>query len=43
LSADTIKLGVCFDAQVVENLPAEAHDQQVDEVITERGIASDSR
>jgi 5-formyltetrahydrofolate cyclo-ligase len=43
LSAGTIKLGVCFDAQVVENLPAEAHDQRVDEVITETGRASDSR
>lgn len=42
LPARTIKLGVCFDAQVVENFPTEAHDQRVDEVITESGSASGS-
>ena len=34
----TVKLGVCFDLQMVEALPAEAHDRRVDAVVTESGL-----
>jgi 5-formyltetrahydrofolate cyclo-ligase len=36
LPAHTLKLGVCFDFQIVERLPSEPHDQRVDAVVTER-------
>lgn len=32
------KLGVCFDAQIVPDLPLESHDLAVDEVVTESGV-----
>jgi 5-formyltetrahydrofolate cyclo-ligase len=31
------KIGICFDAQIVPELPVEAHDREVDQVITESG------
>lgn len=31
-------IGVCFDVQLVRDIPAEAHDQPVDGVATERGV-----
>ena len=33
----TIALGVCFDLQLVGDLPCEPHDQRVDAVVTESG------
>lgn len=38
LPESTTKLGVCFEVQIVETLPAELHDQNVDAVITERAV-----
>lgn len=32
------KIGVCFDVQLTDALPIEAHDREVDEVITESGL-----
>jgi 5-formyltetrahydrofolate cyclo-ligase len=37
------KIGVCFDVQIVDALPVEAHDEQVEEVITESSVAGDYR
>lgn len=34
----TVVLGVCFDLQIVADLPTEPHDQRVDAVITESGL-----
>lgn len=42
LPARAVKLGVCFDRQVVEALPSEAHDQRMDAVMTESGLAESS-
>lgn len=33
------KMGVCFDCQLVGELPVEAHDHEVDCVVTENGLA----
>ncbi len=33
----TVKLGVCFAAQLRDDLPTEAHDQRVDEIIFDLG------
>jgi 5-formyltetrahydrofolate cyclo-ligase len=33
----TVRIGVCFECQVVPDLPSEAHDQPAPLVITERG------
>lgn len=33
-------LGVCFSVQLVDGLPAEAHDQRMDAVVTEQGRIS---
>lgn len=38
-SRRSVAQGVCFSIQLVEALPIEAHDQHVDAVITERGVA----
>jgi 5-formyltetrahydrofolate cyclo-ligase len=35
LSPPTVKLGVCFELQIVPQLPAEPHDIRLDAVITE--------
>lgn len=40
LPAATFKLGVAFDRQIVDLLPAETHDQLVDAVATESGLIS---
>ena len=40
LAAGTCKIGVCFEHQVVPELPVEPHDQSVDFVATENGIVS---
>jgi 5-formyltetrahydrofolate cyclo-ligase len=42
LPAHAVKLGVCFDLQMVAELPAELHDQRVDAVITESGLVPSS-
>ena len=34
------KIGVCFDVQILPELPTESHDQHVDFVATESGILS---
>ncbi len=39
LPAQTVKLGVCFDLQIVETIPIEPHDQGLDVVVTESGLA----
>ena len=31
-------LGVCFEIQLLEGIPAEEHDQTMDGVATERGV-----
>lgn len=36
----TVKIGVCFALQIVETLPIEHHDQKMDVVITEEGLAT---
>ena len=38
LPSGTCKIGVCFDAQIVPELPVHPHDQHVDFVATESGI-----
>lgn len=35
-----VKIGLCFDAQLVPDLPSESHDRTVDVVITESGRRS---
>lgn len=31
-------LGVCFEAQLIDHIPAEEHDQHMDAIATERGL-----
>ena len=38
LPAHTCKIGVCFDAQILHELPVETHDQRVDFLATESGL-----
>lgn len=38
LPSGTCKIGVCFDVQIVSELPVHSHDQHVDFVATESGI-----
>ena len=40
LPPTTHKIGVCFALQIVDALPIEHHDQKMDVVITEEGLAS---
>ncbi len=37
-SPSTLYIGVCFDCQIVQELPMETHDEIVDVVVTARGI-----
>jgi 5-formyltetrahydrofolate cyclo-ligase len=37
--SDCVSIGVCFDDQLLDALPVEAHDVAVDHVVTERGVA----
>ncbi len=39
LPHQTIKVGICYDVQVLSSLPKEPHDQPVQFVITEHAIA----
>lgn len=34
--ADAVKIGVCYDFQIVERLPSESHDVKMDMVISEK-------
>jgi 5-formyltetrahydrofolate cyclo-ligase len=34
-----MKLGICFQCQMLESLPSEEHDQRVHAIVTEDGIA----
>jgi len=38
LRPDCARAGLCYDAQVVAQLPAEPHDQSVDLIVTERRV-----
>jgi 5-formyltetrahydrofolate cyclo-ligase len=40
LPAQTVKLGVCFEMQIVETLPAEPHDHCLDMIVTENGFVA---
>ncbi len=42
-SPRTVALGICFDLQLVADLPCEPHDQRVDAVVTESGTLAPSR
>ena len=33
----TVTIGICFDLQIVADLPCEPHDQRVDAIVTESG------
>ncbi len=35
---DCITIGVCFAEQILDTLPAEAHDVTMDHVVTDRGV-----
>jgi 5-formyltetrahydrofolate cyclo-ligase len=37
IGPETLVIGVCFEVQVVERVPTEAHDRSVDTLVTERG------
>ncbi len=39
LTKRTVRIGVCFDLQIVETLPVEAHDERLDGVVSESGWA----
>jgi len=38
LPAHTCKIGVCFEAQILSELPVESHDQRIDFLATEAGL-----
>jgi 5-formyltetrahydrofolate cyclo-ligase len=38
-AAHSIAIGICFSAQLAADVPCEPHDQRVDAVITEHGVA----
>jgi 5-formyltetrahydrofolate cyclo-ligase len=38
LRADCVRAGLCYEAQVVDRVPAEPHDQPMDLVVTERRV-----
>jgi 5-formyltetrahydrofolate cyclo-ligase len=38
LPAKAVRLGVCFELQIVDELPSEPHDMRVDGVVTEREV-----
>ena len=35
---DTLKVGICFECQVIDRLPTESHDQSVDLIVTESRV-----
>ena len=35
---DAIKIGLCFQSQIIDKVPAEEHDIPMDYIITERGV-----
>jgi 5-formyltetrahydrofolate cyclo-ligase len=36
--ADIVRVGVCFECQMLEDVPVEAHDKRVGWVLTEKGL-----
>lgn len=38
LPARVVKVGLCFEAQVLDELPEEDHDVRMDALVTERGV-----
>jgi 5-formyltetrahydrofolate cyclo-ligase len=40
LPATTMKIGVCFALQIVNMLPLEPHDQQMDAIVTDEGLVN---
>lgn len=38
LSSHAVKIGICFAMQIFDAVPGEAHDQNVDAIITEEGL-----
>ena len=36
-----LKIGICYDFQVMDNLPVDKHDVKMDLIITEKGIYND--
>jgi len=38
LSTDCIKIALAYDFQIIDNIPAEKHDQKVDFIVTEKRI-----
>jgi 5-formyltetrahydrofolate cyclo-ligase len=42
LPARAVNLGVCFEVQIVETLPVEAHDHRLDLIVTENGFVAPS-
>ncbi|EDY19978.1 5-formyltetrahydrofolate cyclo-ligase [Chthoniobacter flavus Ellin428] len=38
LPASTMKIGICFALQIVDTLPLESHDQELNAVVTEDGL-----
>lgn len=40
---DTRFIGICFECQLVPDVPMEAHDQLVDMVVTSRGVVTTKR
>jgi len=43
LDSRTCKIGICFDSQLLPELPIEPHDQHVDFIATESGIQTATR
>ena len=43
LAPRTCKIGVCFDSQLLPEMPVEPHDQHVDFIATESGLLPDMR
>jgi 5-formyltetrahydrofolate cyclo-ligase len=41
LRCECLKVGVCFEVQLVAELPIEPHDVRLDLVVTEAGVATD--
>jgi len=38
LNKDTLKIGLCMDFQIIDNIPASLHDVKVDMIVTEERV-----
>ena len=38
LNKEVLKISLCFDMQVIENVPVSDYDMKIDMIITEKGI-----